>query len=382
MINKKELEIYIHIPFCVKKCLYCDFLSAPADDETKRGYIEALSTEISERAPEFGDHYVVSVFIGGGTPSVMDPDQMVGLLQILKERYQISHNAEITMEINPGTVDEKKLQKYREAGVNRLSIGLQSADDGLLSAIGRIHTWQQFCDTYDAASRLFDNINVDIMSTLPGQSLESYRDTISKVLSLCPRPKHISAYSLILEEGTGLYEQVKSGKIKEPDEELDRLMYHETARILSEAGYKRYEISNYAVPGYECKHNCGYWTGRDYVGFGIGAASLLEGKRFTESKLLGKYLSDPLGCRENIESLDRNDQMEEFMFLGLRLTEGISANRFFERFDVYPEDIYGSVIQKNLKDGLLCYSKDQKRLMLTDRGLDLSNYVMAQFLLS
>lgn len=379
----RPLEIYIHIPFCVRKCFYCDFLSAPADEETKTAYMEALRRELTERSCEFSDYHVVSVFIGGGTPSTVKTKQLVRLLEDLRQYYRLAPDAEITVEVNPGTVDRAKLEQYRLAGINRLSIGLQSGNDAELKTIGRIHNLRQFTDTYEGAVAAgFENINVDIMSALPGQTVDSYRETLRMLTALKPQPAHISAYSLILEEKTRFWELSEEGKLELPDEETDRLMYCETERILREAGYERYEISNYAKPGFHCRHNCGYWTRKDYAGFGIGAASLIDNVRFRNGENLVSYLKNPTNCREDRQVLSSPEQMEEFMFLGLRLTEGIDVRTFEMLFGSSPEDVYGEVIEKNRKDGLLEYRRDGRRLALTEKGLDISNYVMAQFLLS
>ena len=382
-MHKKPLELYFHIPFCVKKCDYCDFLSAPAGEQDREAYMSALIQETIQRAPEYQAYKVVSVFIGGGTPSVVEKEQIAGLLDHVHRLYDVSPDAEVTIEVNPGTVDLEKLTVYRQAGINRLSIGLQTANDAELQAIGRIHTWQQFLDTYRAAAAAgFTNINVDLMSALPGQTLESYRSSVQKVLALRPAPTHISAYSLILEEGTRLYEAVEKGSVVLPGEETDRLMYEETDRLLSEAGFVRYEISNYAKAGYECRHNCGYWTRTEYAGFGIGAASLISNVRFSNAADIREYIAHPLCVRGEEERLSREEQMEEFMFLGLRLTKGIEVRNFEELFGVALPEVYGEVIAKNLADGLLCYTNDGKSLALTKKGLDLSNYVYAQFLIS
>lgn len=382
------MELYFHIPFCIRKCFYCDFLSAPADERTKAAYMEALRRETALRTEEYGGDSVTSVFIGGGTPSAVEAEEIVSLLATVRQHYPLSEDAEITIEVNPGTVTAEKLEIYRTAGINRLSIGLQSADDRELAAIGRIHTWQQFLDTYRlAVGAGFQNINVDIMSTLPGQTMESYRVTLEKILALKPQPAHISAYSLILEEGTAFWDMMQRGELALPDEDADRQMYSETKRILAEAGYARYEISNYAKPGHECRHNCGYWRREEYVGFGIGAASLFRERRFRNGDSLTAYLRDPVGCREEIQELSRQEQMEEFMFLGLRMTEGVSEGEFEAGFGQKPETVYGEAIQRNLRDGLLEWKggkgcENARRLALTERGLDVSNYVMAQFLLT
>ena len=313
------------------------------------------------------------------------------MLGTVKEHYSLAQDAEITMEVNPGTVSEKALSRYREAGVNRLSIGLQSADDKELASIGRIHTWEQFLETYTEARKAdFRNINVDIMSALPGQTLSRYRNTLEKVLSLEPAPEHISAYSLILEEGTHLYDLYEKGMLEIPDEDTDRLMYQETKELLARRGYRRYEISNYAKEGCECRHNRGYWTRENYAGFGLGAASLVENVRFKNGTDLQAYLANSSGCREDVRQLSREEQMEEFMFLGLRMTEGVDEGLFRRLFGCGMEEVYGEVIGKNIRDGLLRMDCDfegkeehaaLRRLSLTEKGLDVSNYVMAQFLL-
>ena len=379
--EKYELELYFHIPFCIRKCLYCDFLSAPAEEETKKKYMGALFAETAGSAFQYADYRVATIFIGGGTPSVVSEDEIACLLGAVRSNYQVAQNAEVTIEVNPGTDASGKLSCYRQAGINRLSIGLQSADNGELAALGRIHTWEQFVHTYEEARKNgFTNINVDIMSALPGQDIRGYRKTLEKVLALVPPPEHISAYSLILEEGTPLYDSYEKGELKLPDEDEDRLMYQETKRIFAQNGYDRYEISNYAKKGYECRHNCGYWQRKNYAGFGIGAASMVGNVRFRNGTDLRRYLSSPLECREDIQPLCRQEQMEEFMFLGLRMTEGVSMEEFERLFGCTAEAVYGDVMKKNMEDGLL-QEKCGRRIALTDRGMDLSNYVMAQFLL-
>ncbi len=391
--HMKELELYFHIPFCVRKCLYCDFLSAPAGEDIKQRYMEALLTEMAGSALAYRDYRVISVFLGGGTPSTVQAGQIAGLMQEMGKYYSLAGDAEVTIEVNPGTVTEESLAVFRKAGIGRLSIGLQSADDRELAALGRIRSWEQFTDAFAAARKAgFDNINVDVMGALPGQTLESCKNTIEKVLSLADPPEHISAYSLILEEGTPLYERYREGKLELPDEDTERIMYQETGRLLARKGYHRYEISNYAKEGFECRHNTGYWRRKNYLGFGIGAASMVENVRFKNGADLDAYLKHPLECREEIQRLSRQEQMEEFFFLGLRMTEGVSCGEFRRLFGCGPEEIYGNVIRKNICDGLLKLTRGRENLpgesfddgtwiSLTDRGLDLSNYVMQMFLL-
>lgn len=418
----KSISIYIHIPFCVKKCQYCDFLSAPADSRAQEVYLHALKQEISEQAARYREYEVQTVFIGGGTPTAVPYEKLCEILKTLCSCYRMNPQAEISMESNPGTVTREALLAYRKAGINRLSIGLQSADDGELKLLGRIHTYGDFLQTYRWAQEAgFTNINLDVMSALPGQSVENYRKTLETVLSL--KPQHISAYSLIVEEGTPFYEKYgqESEKLqatgeKQPDlpsEEEEREMYALTEKLLATAGYHRYEISNYALPGRECRHNLVYWKRGNYVGFGLGAASMVENVRFENTREMQEYLVEyadapdaeevftevtqeneqVLSTREdrhskkeqqifqgeNIHPLSQEEQMEETMFLGLRLTEGVSRAEFQRQFGVSMEQIYGEVIRENTEKGLLIDETGYVRL--TREGMDLSNYVMAQFLL-
>ena len=404
----KSISIYIHIPFCVKKCQYCDFLSAPADSRAQEVYLRALKQEIREQAARYREYEVQTVFIGGGTPTDVPCDKLCEVLKTVFTCYRVNPQAEISMEANPGTVTKEALLSYRKAGINRLSIGLQSADDGELKLLGRIHTYRDFLQTYQWAQEAgFTNINLDIMSALPEQSVENYKKTLETVLSL--RPQHISAYSLIVEEGTPFYEKYgqESEKLqatgeKQPDlpsEEEEREMYALTEKLLAAAGYHRYEISNYALPGRECRHNLVYWKRGNYVGFGLGAASMVENVRFENTRKMQEYLAEYAGVPdaepvfadvaqgdmqqifrgENVHPLSQQEQMEETMFLGLRLTEGVSKAEFHRQFGVSMEQIYGEVIQENTAQGLL--ADEAGYLRLTREGMDLSNYVMAQFLL-
>lgn len=382
-MNQKELELYVHIPFCVKKCSYCDFLSAPATEQTKEAYMAALFAEIGGRAKDYKDRIVTSVFIGGGTPSLLSGDSIRQLMEHIREGFALAPDAEITMEVNPGTVTAEKLTAFYDAGINRLSIGMQSAQEQELKILGRIHDFDGFCQVYrEAVEAGFTNINVDVMSGLPGQTLASYKDTLEKVLRLEPMPQHVSAYSLIVEEGTPFAAMADRGELPLPEEDTERAMYEETIEVLAGYGFHRYEISNYALDGYECRHNVGYWIRRDYLGFGIGAASLIDNVRFQNGRDLNAYLAHPLACREEEQSLTTQEQMEETMFLGLRLIRGVSYPEFARCYGQTLEEVYGEVIARNEADGLLTVREDEtgRRLMLTGRGLDVSNYVMAQFL--
>lgn len=383
MGNKKELEIYIHIPFCVKKCNYCDFLSFPETEKVKDAYMEALNHEIRKKSERYQDFFVSSVFIGGGTPTVVKPQWIYDTMKTLEECFEISQKAEITMELNPQTLQQDALKIYGQAGITRLSIGLQSADNNQLKCLGRIHTYEQFLDTYEKVRMAgFVNVNIDLISGLPGQSVESWENTLKKVLALKPPPEHISAYSLIVEEGTPFYASYEAGELKLPEEEAERQMYQITEKILRDYGYKRYEISNYGKEGKECVHNIGYWQRKNYVGFGIGAASMVENMRFSNDTDLNAYLENPCNCEINNQALSKAEQIEETMFLGLRMTEGVSDTVFKNRFGSSVREIYGAVLEKHVKNGLLeFYEKDgESFIRLTDSGMDVSNYVMADFM--
>ncbi|MBP5222531.1 MAG: oxygen-independent coproporphyrinogen III oxidase [Lachnospiraceae bacterium] len=381
----EELMLYLHIPFCVQKCRYCDFLSGAYDRTVRERYLRALAGEIRERSREVGGlkRRVSSIFIGGGTPSVLEAEEIGELMKEIRSCFCVTEDAEITMECNPGTVDGEKLSGFHEAGINRLSIGLQSGNNRELELLGRIHTYETFLETYQNAWKAgFRNLNVDLMNALPGQTLESWKDTMEKVLALVPAPQHIAVYSLILEEGTIFYGMLQrgefSGEYAIPTEEADREMYAYTGKRLREAGYHQYEISNYAAEHYECRHNCGYWTRKEYLGLGIGAASLIGNKRHSNTRDMEQYLNNPLEGRET-ETLSSREEMEEFMFLGLRMNRGVDRQDFVKQFDISPDEIYSGVIEKNVRDGLL--ADDGRAIALTAKGRDLSNYVMAQFLL-
>lgn len=389
MKTKRPLSIYIHIPFCVRKCLYCDFLSAPASGETMEAYASCLCREIEAAGKLYPDHEVRTVFFGGGTPSILKKERICQILEALRRAFSLAEDAEITIEVNPGTVDADKLAAYYAAGINRLSIGVQSLQENELQALGRIHSTEDFFQTYSMAIKSgFNNINVDLMSAIPEQTLESCQDTLRQLLSLDRPPSHISAYSLIIEEGTPFYENTPVL----PDEEMDRLFYKITNDILKAAGYHRYEISNYAREGCECRHNRVYWERGEYLGFGIGAASLMQETRFSNIRDLQTYLKLLSGeaadrpligqltehLRQEVSHLTEREQMEEFMFLGLRLTEGVSKKRFFKTFGKKFTDVYPGISEKLIREGLLVQEGD--RLKLTELGLDVSNRVMAEFL--
>jgi oxygen-independent coproporphyrinogen-3 oxidase len=370
------LELYVHIPFCVRKCQYCDFLSGPSDEETKDRYIEALLKEI--RAAEHTEDYeIVSVFIGGGTPSALKAEAIASIMSTLQEQFFFCEDAEVTIEANPGTVDLEKLTIYRNVGINRLSLGLQSTDAEELKLLGRIHSYEEFLKSYEWAREAgFSNINIDLMFAIPGQTGEAWRQHLYQVAEL--NPEHISAYSLIIEEGTPFAEQ----NLDLPDEDTEYQMYEDTAEILERYGYRQYEISNYAKQGYMCRHNAGYWQRREYLGFGLGASSLYGGMRFSNTHQMQEYLKEsrnPDQIRQDVTVLSRNERIEEFMFLGLRMTEGISEKKFEENFDVRLMDVYGDILQKYEETGFMEHIETKWRL--TRKGIHVSNHILADFLL-
>ena len=370
------LELYVHIPFCVRKCQYCDFLSGPSDEETKDRYIEALLKEI--RAAEHTEDYeIVSVFIGGGTPSALKAEAIASIMRTLQEKFFFCEDAEVTIEANPGTVDPEKLTIYRNVGINRLSLGLQSTDAEELKLLGRIHSYEEFLKSYEWAREAgFSNINIDLMFAIPGQTGEAWRQHLYQVAEL--NPEHISAYSLIIEEGTPFAEQ----NLDLPDEDTEYQMYEDTAEILERYGYRQYEISNYAKQGYMCRHNAGYWQRREYLGFGLGASSLYRELRFSNTRRMQEYLTDSgklEQIRKEVTVLSRNEQIEEFMFLGLRMTEGISEKKIEENFNVRLMDIYGDILQKYEETGFMEHIETKWRL--TRKGIHVSNHILADFLL-
>ena len=385
----EPMELYLHIPFCLRKCIYCDFLSFPAAEQTQDKYTEALCREIIKTGELTRGYKLRSVFLGGGTPSILSIYNIERIMDSVRDSFSLDSQAEISMEANPGTLSFEKLQAYRKAGINRLSIGLQAADDSCLKMLGRIHTWPEFKDNYLQARKAgFDNINVDIMSALPGQSLESYHHTLEEETAL--EPEHISSYSLILEEGTPLYEDQSLLDLL-PDEETDRIMYEMTGRALEESGYHRYEISNYAKEGRECIHNLGYWEDIPYLGLGLGASSYWKEKnsqggedsflRFSNQRDLNRYLENPFlpfDQREDYVELSREDRMAEFMFLGLRKMDGIDPEAFGRKFGCGLEEIYGKSIRKFLDLGLL--SVKDGRLALTKKGINVSNQIFCEFI--
>ena len=440
------MEIYVHIPFCVRKCRYCDFYSLPCGKDPASGnlgtgsqstlpgtgdYVKAILKELDAREDEIRGKEITSIFIGGGTPTILPVHELEMQLMGLKDGIErrggmLAGDAEITVECNPGTLDKEKLTVMRQLGVNRLSIGLQSADNKELTALGRIHTYEMFLKNYEEARKIgFDNINIDLMSGIPGQTAASCERTLNTVAGL--DPEHISVYSLILEEGTPLYDDVEAGKVRLPGEDFDRDMYGLTGQILAAHGYERYEISNYAKPGRRCRHNMGYWTGEEYLGLGSAAASYLRPvvklqpdhgsetsltnknsyditpvglprenqKRESSEITVGKkdsftmyryknpadlkvYMSDPSGVRVIEETLDREALMSEFMILRLRLTEGADRDEFKKRFGIPMDEVFGDIIKRYKGLGMMEDKGDC--IALTSKGFDVANSVMCEFM--
>ena len=377
----KPLGIYLHVPFCVQKCRYCDFLSAPACGEVRRAYLDALKREIASRTEELKSYSIHSLYIGGGTPSILSPEEFGEIARTLRAHTGIwQEDAERTIEANPGTVTEEKAQAWRAWGMNRVSMGMQAAQNRLLQILGRIHT-QADVETSMKILRQegFSNLNLDLMMGLPGQSLQDWRESLEQ--AVCLEPEHISCYSLILEEGTPLYEDVRKGRISLPEEETDREMYDLTLRYLAEKGYRQYEISNFAKPGYASRHNLSYWDLSEYQGIGLGAASYRKGRRLKNEEDLTVYIhaQDPAALERIEEEASEKDAMEEWMFLGFRRTSGVRASEFEARFHKKMWDVYGTVLKKLEAEGLIVCRDDGAAL--SRRGLDLANIVFEEFLL-
>ena len=396
---KKPLSIYVHIPFCKHKCMYCDFLSFDNETNSKKiQYVNALMSEIRMYKPYADRYSVKTIYIGGGTPTTLDEALISNILKTINHIFNVDRFAEITIEANPGTIKYIDLLAYRELGINRLSIGLQSADDDMLRLLGRIHNYEEFENGFDAARRAgFKNISVDVMSGLPGQDMHTLVDTLTRVTEL--GPEHISVYSLQVEEGTMLSQRPDILDML-PDENTERSMYTMTKKVLKAAGYNRYEVSNYSKPGMESRHNTVYWTGGQYIGIGIGAASYFKGERFKNISNLDNYIeicedireeltketdrvrlydSATAILREDVQTIYVDSRMEEFMYLGLRMTNGISRKDFQERFNRDVFEVYGDPINKYSTDGYIIVDDD--RIRLSDKGIDVSNYILADFIL-
>lgn len=389
-MRRKEIGIYVHIPFCKQKCSYCDFCSYAEKEELIAQYIECLLKEIEDvgknNKTDFengkDDLFLVkTIYIGGGTPSLIESKYIVEIMKNIKSNFEIQEDAEITIEVNPGTVTLEKLEDYNNVGINRLSIGLQSTHEHLLKQIGRIHTYLDFLDTYRFAREAgFENINVDLMIGLPNQTLAQVQDSVEEIVSM--EPEHISVYSLILEEGTELYKQVEEEKVQLPNEELERKMYWAVKEILEKNNYIHYEISNFAKPNFESKHNLDCWKQKEYIGFGVAAHSYTNGIRYSNIKELEKYISNyKTGEVENNfvfhEKQNLEDMQKEYMLLGLRKLQGVSIQEFKTKFVANPVYLYHSELEKLVSEDLLEIDGDD--IKLTNKGLDLANIVWEEF---
>lgn len=378
MKTKNKIELYIHIPFCKSKCRYCDFCSFSASEETIYTYIKKLKQELSFWGQKLKTKEVVTIFIGGGTPSYLKQQYIKEICETVFCNFCVSDNAEITIEANPGTVDLEKLCTYRECGINRISFGLQSTMKEELQYLGRIHTFEEFLQSFHWARQAgFCNINVDLMSAVPKQTLKSYEKNLRTIAELSP--EHISAYSLIIEEGTPFYNDDKLEELL-PSEEDEVLMYEMTEKILKEYGYAKYEISNYAKAGYESRHNLGYWSHIPYLGVGLNASSYIDEKRFENPSDMREYLNISSFDQEydHAKPLSIHEQMEEFMFLGLRKTKGVSKREFEERFSCSIASVYEKPLKEAMKQDMLKEVDDH--IFLTQKGTLVSNQILCEFL--
>ena len=375
-----KISLYIHIPFCAQKCLYCDFPSFARKDHLRKAYIEALNKEIISLREKHNNLEINTIFIGGGTPSVLEADELECLLKEVA-KLNMAKDIEYSMECNPGNLTEEKLEVMKNYGVNRISMGLQAKQDNLLKGLGRIHNYKTFKENFLLAKKVgFNNINVDLMFGLPNQRLNEWEETLREIISL--EPAHISAYSLIIEEGTAFYNLYENDKLKLPTEEEERKMYHLAKKILEENGFNQYEISNYAKEGKECRHNLAYWNMDNWIGVGSASASYMDGKRIKNISSVEEYINSINEKGEAIEEIinnSKNDNMEEFMFMGLRKINGIDENEFKKRFSMNINDVYGEILNKYIDEGLLI--RDSGRIFLSEKGIEISNIIMADFLL-
>ena len=375
-----KISLYIHIPFCAQKCLYCDFPSFARKDHLRKAYIEALNKEIISLREKHNNLEINTIFIGGGTPSVLEANELECLLKEVA-KLNMAKDIEYSMECNPGNLTEEKLEVMKKYGVNRISMGLQAKQDNLLKGLGRIHNYKTFKENFLLAKKVgFNNINVDLMFGLPNQSLNEWEETLREIISL--EPAHISAYSLIIEEGTAFYNLYENDKLKLPTEEEERKMYHLAKKILEENGFNQYEISNYAKEGKECRHNLAYWNMDNWIGVGSAAASYINGKRIKNISSVEEYINSINEKGEAVEEIinnSKNDNMEEFMFMGLRKINGIDENEFKNRFSMNINDVYGEILNKYIGEGLLI--RESGRIFLSEKGIEISNVIMADFLL-
>ena len=381
MFEIKKIGIYVHIPFCKQKCYYCDFVSYAKCEEKVEKYIQALKKEIEKESKNKKEYIINTVYIGGGTPSFIDEKYIKEILTTIKENYSIVNEAEITIEVNPGTVNEEKLQLYKEIGINRLSIGLQSTKNKLLKEIGRIHTYEEFLECYNLARNVgFENINVDLMLGLPNQKIIDVEESLKEIIKL--NPNHISFYSLIVEENTPIDKMLEEGQIKLPDEEIERSMYWRAKQILEENNYIHYEISNFAKEGCESKHNLNCWNQEEYLGFGVASHSYIDNKRYSNTDYIEEYVNnineDDLNKnREICEIQTEEEKKKEYMLLGLRKIEGINVQEFKNKFVDNPIYVFHNELEKLVNQNLI--EIDLNQIKLTAKGLDFANIVWEEF---
>lgn len=375
----KPISIYIHIPFCKAKCLYCDFTSFANCNDFFESYTKALCTELELNCEKFKGYEVKTIYVGGGTPTVLPYEFLKKINNIIFSEYNVFSDAEITIEANPGTINKNILNELKKMNFNRISLGLQAWQNRLLNVLGRIYTIETFKTNYnEIIDAGFENINLDLMFSLPNQTVSDWEETLKNVVSL--DPSHISAYSLIIEENTPFFTMRDEGTIKETDELTDRQMYYFTKKFLGEHGYGHYEISNFSKKGKESRHNLVYWKDEEYLGFGLGSHSFLNGQRFHNTYDLKKYIllnESKRILKEDLETLSLNDMYCEFMFMGLRLMAGVEKERFFNRFGKELNDIYKEQILMLVKNNLLIETKEA--IFLSEKGIDVSNYVFRQF---
>ena len=379
----KELGIYVHIPFCKQKCYYCDFISYANKEEETKEYVKCIQKEIEIESKKYSkDEYeITTIYLGGGTPSYISALYIENIINVIKLNYNVKDNAEITIEINPGTVNEEKILIYEKIGINRVSIGLQTTNDKLLKQIGRIHTYEEFLNCYKLVSKSkIDNINVDLMLALPNQTIEDLEESLQKVIKL--KPNHISLYSLILEEGTKLEKMVSENIVKLPEEDMEREMYWKTKRILEKNGYNHYEISNFAKEGYKSKHNMNCWSQKEYLGFGVAAHSYVNRKRYCNINNIEEYVSNiKKGKIENnrtvCEIQNKIDEQKEFMMLGLRKIDGIDIQEFKNKFVENPIYVFHKELEKLVNEDLV--EIDLDKIKLTNKGLDFANLIWEKF---
>lgn len=376
----KKIGIYIHIPFCKRKCAYCDFVSFSNKQNLVEEYVETLKKEINKCKINKEEYLVDTIYFGGGTPSYIDSKYIIDVLEVIRNRFNISKDAEITIEVNPGTASEEKLNDYYKSGINRLSIGLQSVDDKLLKTIGRIHSFSDFLETYSIAKKVgFTNTNVDLMIGLPTQNLSDVKIAIEKIVEISP--KHISVYSLIVEEGTPIEEKINKKELFLPSEILERKMYWTVKEELEKNGYMHYEISNFAKAGYESKHNTSCWNQEEYIGFGLAAHSYINNTRYSNTEDIEEYVECIKCDKEDYKTIHevqtKEDKMKEYMLLGLRKIEGVRISEFKKRFVYNPIYLYREELNKLVSQELVEIGIDN--IKLTKKGIDLANLVWEEF---